>query len=262
MDPDTLPTIIPVEQKAVDFYGDELTAVRDRQGDIYVAIRQMCDALGLDDRSQRRRIQAHTILAKGYQRGVILTPHRGQQEAGLLRVDLVPLWLAGISTKAVKEEIRPKLEQYQEEAAKALWDAFKEGRLTADPILDELLQYDTPEVQAYKLLQGMLQLARNQILMRVQLDDHSQRLERIEAQLSAPTHAITETQAMQISQAVKAVAMALSLRSGRNEYGGVYGELYRKFEITSYKLLPAAKFTEAIRWLTDWHNALTGEAPF
>ena len=31
-------------------------------------------------------------------------------------------------------------------------------------------------------------------------------------------------QASQISQAVKAVAMELSKQSGRNEYGGVYGE--------------------------------------
>ena len=46
---------------------------------------------------------------------------------------------------------------------------------------------------------------------------------------------------MQISQAVKTVAMKLSKASGRNEYGGVYGELYRKFGITSYKQLPVAK---------------------
>ena len=29
--------------------------------------------------------------------------------------------------------------------------------------------------------------------------------------------------------------MEMSQQSGRNEYGGVYGELYRKFGITSYQ---------------------------
>lgn len=41
----------------------------------------------------------------------------GRQKAGLLRVDLVPLWLSGGDTNRVKEAIRPKLKQYQREAA-------------------------------------------------------------------------------------------------------------------------------------------------
>jgi hypothetical protein len=70
---------------------------------------------------------------------------------------------------------------------------------------------------------------------------------------------------MQLSQAVKTVAMKLSKASGRNEYGGVYGELYRKFGITSYKQLPAAKFDEAAKWLNEWRGALSNdeeELPF
>jgi hypothetical protein len=57
--------------------------------------------------------------------------------------------------------------------------------------------------------------------------------------------------------------MELSKQSGRNEYGGVYGELYRKFSITSYKLLPAAKFQESMSWLTDWYGSITDkDVPF
>jgi len=67
---------------------------------------------------------------------------------------------------------------------------------------------------------------------------------------------------MQISQAVRAVAMALSKNRGRNKYGGVYGEMWRKFEITSYKELPAARFREAPDWLKEWHQMLVGESPF
>jgi len=43
---------------------------------------------------------------------------------------------------------------------------------------------------------------------------------------------VTPDQASQISQAVKAVALAIGKKSGRNEFGAVYGELYRKFGIT------------------------------
>ena len=56
--------------------------------------------------------------------------------------------------------------------------------------------------------------------------------------------------------------MKMSERSGRNEYGGVYGELYRKFAITSYKLLPAKRFQEAMDFLTQWHQSMVGDEPF
>lgn len=52
--------------------------------------------------------------------------------AGLIRVDVVPLFLTGISVNSVRDEIRPKLERFQREAAKVLWEAFQQGRSTAD----------------------------------------------------------------------------------------------------------------------------------
>jgi len=248
-----------VEQREVTFYGDELTAVRAADGHVYVSIRNMCHALGLNTQAQARRIQRQPILDDGYEGVAIMATPGGQQRGAVLRVDLVPLWLSGINTKRVKESIRPKLERYQREAAKVLWEAFQEGRLTAEPLFDELLAQDTPEAQAYKMIQGMLQLARNQMMMRAQLQDHAQRLEQIEATLGDPGRAVTPDQASQISQAVKAVAMLLSKRSGSNQYGSVYGELYRKFGITSYKLLPADRFREAADWLTEWYQALDGD---
>ena len=99
----------------------------------------MCDALGLTQRGQVLRIQRNEILAQGYQGAIKMITPGGRQNMGMLRVDLVPLWLAGVSIKAVKEEIQPKLRQYQREAAAVLWEAFQEGRLTSD--FDELCVY-------------------------------------------------------------------------------------------------------------------------
>jgi hypothetical protein len=56
--------------------------------------------------------------------------------------------------------------------------------------------------------------------------------------------------------------MALGKQTKRNEYGGVYGELYRRYGITSYKLLPAAKFEAAMKWLDEWLQSITGSTPF
>ena len=37
-----------VDQRIVDFYGDEIMAVRADDSHIYVSIRHLCDALGVD----------------------------------------------------------------------------------------------------------------------------------------------------------------------------------------------------------------------
>jgi len=261
--------IEPVEQKSVLFYEDELIGVRANDQQVYVSVRHLCDTLGLNQRGQAQRIERTPVLLRGYRTGKIETAG-GAQMAGLLRVDLLPLWLAGLSTKAVRPELQQRLERYQDEAAKVLWEAFQEGRLTvSDASVSELLETDSPAAEAYRMLQAMLKLARQQLFLEAQvrtqtsqLSDHEVRIEQLEEILGDARHVITPSQASQISQGVKAVAMALGHHTGRNEYGGVYGEMYRKFEITSYKQLPASRFEEAMAFLNDWLQSLIGDSPF
>ncbi|MBX3059139.1 MAG: hypothetical protein KF770_21940 [Anaerolineae bacterium] len=66
--------LVPVEQREVEFYGDELTAVRLDNGQIYASISQMCRALGLDTQAQRRRIERHTVLTRGLGVANLATP--------------------------------------------------------------------------------------------------------------------------------------------------------------------------------------------
>lgn len=254
-----------IEQKQVLLYDDELTAVRVQEGDVYVALNQMCNSLGLDTQGQRQRIDRHEILSEGIGACKLHTPG-GLQEMTMLRVDLIPLWLSGVRVKSVKETIRPKLAQFQREAAKVLWQAFQEGRLTTTSDIGDLLDSESPAAQAYKMAVAMAELARNQLMLEARLetrlDAHESRLERLESAMPSPRSQITEDQAMQISQSVKTVALALGKRTKRNEFGAVYGELYRKFGITSYKMLPVKRFEAAMNFLTEWHQNLEGDAPF
>lgn len=261
-----------IEQKTVLFYDDDLVAIRAGDNHVYVSLRHLCQALGIDTQGQTRRIRRQKILERGFGQFPIMTAERGEQQAYMLRVDLVPLFLSGISTKAVSETAQPKLERFQEEAAKVLWEAFQEGRLTSDTPLDDLLTQDSPAAQAYRMAEAIMKMARQQLLLEAQLSTHSQqladhelRLEQVETKLGDAEYHITPAQAMQISQAVKAVAHELGKRSKRNEYGGVYGELYRRYEINSYKHLPKHRYEDAMAWLNEWLNSLYGdekEVPF
>ena len=172
-----------VEQKTVEFYGDELVAVRAQSGGIYVPVRPICELLDVDFDGQRRRINRDPVLSEAVMSVVVTTtdidpssrrPRSSEMLA--LPLDYISGFLFGISATRVKEEIRERLIRYQKECYKVLHEAFQEGRLTADPVLDDLLLSDSDAVQAYKMLQALVKLARNQILIEAQLRTHTEQL--------------------------------------------------------------------------------------
>jgi hypothetical protein len=259
-----------VEQKSVEMYGDAVTAVRCDDGQIYVSISHMCGALGLDAQAQRRRMNRHKVLQAGVVGLDNLMTAGGLQAGYALRVDLVPLWLSGVQVTAVKDEIQEKLYNLQVNAGRILWEAFQAGELTLEEDFDLLLQQDTLAVDAYKTAVALVKLAKNQILLEakinqhdVRLDDLSRRLSNMEADLHDAERTISEEQATQLSQAVRAIGLHLTQSSGQNQYGKVWGEFYRKFGVSKYRNLSAAKFEAAMRFMADWYTQLTDETlPF
>ena len=256
-----------IQQREVEFYEDRLTAVRGGDGQIYVSVNELCAALGIGPQAQRQRIEGHEVLRDGLAR-VLVNTAGGPQLIYMMRTDMVPLWLSGLRAGAVRDGARDKLIRFQREAARALWEAFQEGRLTAEADAADLFAGVSPEtIQAVQLAQAVLALARNQAMLEARLSGRLEavesRLETVEEALTPANRYVTPDQASQISQAVKAVALAIGKKSGRNEFGAVYGELYRKFGITGYKQLPARRFQEAMRFLTEWHENVTDSSlPF
>jgi hypothetical protein len=261
--------LVPIDEREVFFYDDALIAVLVTspgmdQPQIYVPVKPLSDALGLAWSGQYERLQRDEVLSEVAQliRVTRINSQRGNPDSICLPLEFIPGWLFGITAARVKEELRDKIIRYRRECYAVLSDAFMEGRLTSEPAFNDVLATDTPAVQTYKMLQAMTQLARNQMLMEARLtsrlDNYEQRLESIEAHLGDPGHHITPDQAMQISQAVKTIAFEIEKRTKKNEYGAIYGQLYRQFGITSYKQLPADKFDRAMAWLTEWYQRVTG----
>ena len=261
-----------VEQKEVAFYGDQILAVRTDDGTIYVPVRPICDLLGVDWSAQRRRINRDPVLSEEVSNVDVLVQDEYRtitREMLSLPLDFVSGFLFGISAGRVKAEIRERLIRYQRECYKVLAEAFQEGRLTADPTFAELLERDTPAAQAYKMATAIRKMARQQLLLEsriqeygTQLEDHEQRLEEIEATLGQPDRFITREQASRISQAVRAVGLLMTERTGTNQYGAVYGELYRRYDISAYRELPASKYEDAMQWLNEWRQSLVDNVEF
>ena len=75
----------PVEQKEVEFYGDELTAVRGNDEHIYVGTRQICLALDLDAQGQRQCMSRHAVLINGLKVVDNLSTTLSERRAYMLR---------------------------------------------------------------------------------------------------------------------------------------------------------------------------------
>jgi hypothetical protein len=279
-------TLVPVVQKEVIFYGDVITAVQVNENgrtQILIPLRPLCDHLELSWSGQLQRLKRDLVLASEL-RSVFVTqvePGRSSDAAETeatremicLPLDFLNGWLFGVNARRVKDSVRQQFVRYQRECHRALFEAFNEGRLTTEPGFDELLASDTPAAQAYKMAAAIMKMARQQLILEARLESHSsqlvnheQRLEEIEATLGDPGRFVTPDQAMQLSQAIKAIATEIEKRTRKNEYGAIYGQLYREFGITSYKQLPASKFNQAMEWLANWYKRISGstggEMPF
>ena len=263
-------TIVPLEQRQVMFYEDELTAVlveeENRGRTVYVPVRPICEMLGVAWQAQLSRIKRDPVLSEIIMSvTVTVTDIEAESrrpkssEMVCLPLKFLPGWLFGITASRVKPDLQQKIILYQKECYDVLAEAFKEGRLTADPAFSELLQTESPAVQAYKMIMAMAEMARQQIILESRIDDHERRLEVVEATLSDTGRFINKEQAMHLSQAVKTLALEVGKRSGKNEFQGVYGELYRRFRIPSYRELPAYQFDKAMQFLREWYASRIGD---
>jgi hypothetical protein len=115
----------------VDFRSDTLFAV-ERDDGVFVAVKPICDALGLVWRKQQERLRRDPVLSEGITMTVIPSPG-GAQETTCLRLDLVNGWLFTIDESRVPDEdTRQKVIAYKRECYAVLFQHFYGKRHPAE----------------------------------------------------------------------------------------------------------------------------------
>ena len=117
--------------KNVDVMGDSIKAAKDANGNIWVGVRWVCDALDMTEGQMKRQIKnikKDMVFEKEGSNQIPLPTDGGIKEVFCIRHDFVPLWLAKIQITEKTREERPdfarKLMQYQLKAKDILADAF------------------------------------------------------------------------------------------------------------------------------------------
>ncbi|CAK0748311.1 hypothetical protein WCLP8_1880017 [uncultured Gammaproteobacteria bacterium] len=122
---------------SVPFHGDTLFAV-EREGAVFVALKPICERLGIAWHKQLERIKRDTVLCEGITVMGIPSP-RGIQETTCLRLGLVNGWLFGINENRVRPEARAAVLVYKRECHRALAEHFGLAEAAAEPppVLDQ-----------------------------------------------------------------------------------------------------------------------------
>lgn len=269
-------------QQRVPFYGDELLAVQQPDGTVYIHFARTCENLGLARRGQLARVQRHEVLKHGLVTLSVQT-EGGPQMIQCLRLDLLPLWLSGIQASRVKEDLREQLVRYQREAAFVLWEAFKPQILSketalapasSDATIQELQHIAEMGRAITQMAEQQIELQRQQQALAHRIDKAGQVVRGIQIDIAAiqvrlgavedrlhPSAYITDEQATHISNMVKALAEVLTRQEGKNQYQSVFGELYRRFGVSGYKLIRQEQYDAVLAFLEDWRTAaLEGRA--
>ncbi|MFV9505980.1 MAG: phage antirepressor N-terminal domain-containing protein [Oscillochloridaceae bacterium umkhey_bin13] len=282
--------VTPLEERVVAFYGDQIPAARILDDEIVIPLRPVADALGLAWGSQNNRLQRDEVLARRIRKVLMHGADGKLREMICLPIDLLPGWLFGVSTTRVRPELREKLSRYREECFKVLWEAFRPQILVA--------QSDAPQSDSHGLIQlqqiaemgrAITAMAEQQIEIQRQQNHLAERLNKagqvvrglqgelqgLNADVGAihvrlevleerlhPASYITETQAAEVSNVVKALAEFLTGKErAKNHYQGIFGELYRRFGVSSYKLIRVEQYAGVLEFLDRWRAAGSVEPP-
>lgn len=222
----------------------------------YVPLARLCATLGLTRSSQEKAVRAHQVLAQGL-RILKVEMDTGEERQLCLRVDLLPLWLAGLDASKIDVSLAGLLTLFQRELASSLWQLFRpQGFGPEDGMIPER-HNQNPAEQAFVAEHAMATLARHQLLIENQIDRRDEDLQPDDDYASRGDN--HDHQAELLARAVRRVALAAQERTRRNEYPGMYTGLYRQFGISSYRRMPPTRLREALEWLERWRGDLMGE---
>ncbi len=268
--------LVPIEERQVDFYGDEITAALvqvKEHPEVYVPLRPLCDYLGLDWSAQYRRVKRDQVLAEALNSVAMTTTQtkgvgRGRRDLVCIQLEILPGWLFGIDASRVKPELKEKILRYQRECYRVLWQTFQSDILTAQQSQEReatsagttaLLQIREMGLAIARMAEQQIELEQrvNSRLDRAALvvGDIQRRLGVVEMKLTPPVF-ITDEQAAEVSQRVKALAEFLAGKDkAKNHYQGIFGELYRRFGVSSYKSIPLSRYEDVLKFLEEWRRA-------
>ena len=246
-----------VDQYPFEFYGATFELYFTDQRLLLLPLRSLCEALGLDSKSQIRRIRAeegmqdilYSLRAPVLQKGGVA------QEREIVAINLkrLPYWLGSVDTKRVSPDLKEKVIRFKRELADVAWAAFRSQILPEDMLaeLDTALPPD--EKRYHELMDAAAGLKQEMGAQGARLGKVEDRLSALEARL-AGTDFNSQAQAKQYLDAVGTLGDLLKEKKPQkaSPYAVIHNQVKNAFDVPSYQLIPEKKFPEVMDFLAAW----------
>jgi len=260
-----------------EFYGSTYVAYLAGDRQFYISLNDMCRGLGVDARSQRRRIHEDEAIADKLVNIPMETPYQEGvrvQEITCLNLRALPYWLGTIDAKRVSESVRPKVILFKRDFAETAWFVYRADILPPE-IISEVDSYATPQERELAELMSEFHSLRKKVdLLSGKMDGELGRLgltleslggrfAAVEARVIAEA-AINSQQARLLQKCIQELGEAM-FQSGKVKprslaHARAQQEFKDQFGVHIYAALPEKRLQEAVDFLGGrWQLNMPGK---
>lgn len=239
--------------KEVDLFGDKVTAAKDDNGDIWVAVRWLCQGLGMTEGQWKRQItniKQDSMLSEGVQI-LILPTKSGKQDVFCLKNDYVPIWLTKIAiTPNIREsnpELADKLMRYQLKAKDILADAFNPKAVIPKTAGEQILLL----AEGYREMQEQINAVSDTVeAVRNEFTDFKQDCPLFPVDMDRISRTARK-KGVEVMGGKSSIAYH-DRSIVQMVYRDIYGEIHRNFGCRSYKEIARKNIDKAIEVIENY----------
>jgi hypothetical protein len=263
------PVFRPERERSLRFRDKEIATADLKDGKGYVSVRSLCQAFGLDQRAQRKRLMRQQNYFEPYTATVLMTTPGGPQPALCLMSNAVPLFLTGVEIERVQDgEARELLRVFLEESQIVLAEHFgisERGELLflRESVARMVAEQESFEENAAKLakkveaeLTELRRVHEEKVQqIRAAFSDLRQQVTRIET-VAGPKTRLTPEQLGQLRQAIATLGALLQERGVAKPYPGIYMDLTRLTGVSRSEDIRQEDFPAVVSFLDTQISAL------
>lgn len=258
----------PQEQLPITLFDHVVLAARVDNGRIFLSLRDLCHALGLDLSAQRRRITANEALHLTQLRVLV---GRQLRVLDMLLLDDLALWILTVQTGRMAPEARERVgyvKTYLEASVRQAFAALTGLPAGPSSLIEDLTELDQVE-QAFTELAALRErqdvIEQSQDRARTAYRDLQQLVQelrsRVQALESQAKQRLSPAQRGMIYRLVQSWGEARAVQ-GAQSVGPAIRQSWREFNarfgISTYTDLPAAQVDAAVQFVQSQYRAITG----
>jgi hypothetical protein len=259
----------PLNERKLNFRGREILTADLKDGNGYVSVRSLCEAFGLDQRAQRKRLIRQQGYFEPYTATILITTAGGPQPSLCLMASAVPLFMTGVELDRLQdEETRALIKSFLDEAHTVLAEHFgisERGELLfmRESLARMVAEQEHFEENISKKVEAELAEIRKAHEEKVEqirsaFSDLRQQISRLES-VAGPKARLTPEDLGQLRQLVATLGTLMQEQGVAKPYPGIYMDITRLTGVSRSEDIRRQDFPEVVEFLEKQIRALTGK---